>query len=99
MPPGFSHRTGMPNHSRDLSLPKGGTTIAQPFKVGYERARTHLVPNGTADSIPEIMFVVLDAMFPEQRDKFLFEIHLLVMLGLIPDVLNYIVQLGKTDAE
>jgi hypothetical protein len=31
-------------------LPKGGTTIAQPFKVGYERARTHPVPNGTADS-------------------------------------------------
>jgi hypothetical protein len=46
-------------------LPKGVTTIAQPFKVGYERARTHSVPKGTADSIPEVPFVVLNAMFPQ----------------------------------
>jgi hypothetical protein len=34
-------------------LPKGGTTLAQHFKVGYERARTHSVPKGTADLIPK----------------------------------------------
>ena len=49
----------------NAGLPKGGTTIAQPFnfKVGSERARSHAVPKGTADSVTEVPYVVLDAMF------------------------------------
>jgi hypothetical protein len=45
VPPLFLQE-GHANLSANGGLPKGETTIAQPFKVGYERATTHPVPEG-----------------------------------------------------
>jgi hypothetical protein len=47
-----------------MFLPKGGTRLAQPFKVGYERTQTCPVPKGRLTSIPKVSVVVRDAMFP-----------------------------------
>jgi hypothetical protein len=46
-------------------LPEGGTTIAQPFKVGYERPKTQSVPKGRLSSVPKVSLIISDAMFPE----------------------------------
>ena len=48
MPLGFQRRG-----EHEAVLPKGGTTIAQPFKVGSERPENRSVPKGTADFNPK----------------------------------------------
>ena len=54
--------------------------IAQRFNVGSE-ARACVSPEGTADSLPEVPFVVGDTMFLEQSQELLLE-HTMIQPSL-----------------
>src|SRR6266581_6836958 len=72
--------------------------IAQRFNVGC-RARVPVSPEGTADSLPEVPFVVGNTMFLEQSQELLLESHFAMMVLLVSDVLNGFLQQRLTDAE
>ena len=61
--------------------------IAQRFNVGSQ-ARGCVSPEGTADSFPEVPFVVGNPMFLEQSQELLLESHFAMMVLLVSDVLN-----------
>ena len=72
--------------------------IAQRFNVGSQ-ARVCVSPEGTADSLPEVPFVVGNTMFLEQSQELLLESHFAMMVLLVSDVLNGFFQQRLTDAE
>src|SRR5437667_8166905 len=72
--------------------------IAQRFNVGC-RPKVCLSPEGTADSLPEVPFVVGNMMFLEQSQELLLERHSAMMVLLGSDVLNGFLQQRQADTE
>ena len=72
--------------------------IAQRFNDGYQ-AKGCVSPEGTADSLPEVPFVVCNTVFLEQSQELLLESHFAMMVLLVSDVLNGFFQQRLTDSE
>ena len=78
----------------------GGTGDNSPTFQRWVSGESECVsPEGTADSLPEVPFVVGNTMFLEQSQELFLESHFAMMVLLISDVLNGFLPQRLADAE
>ena len=80
-------------------IPEGFAKIAQRFNVGDPGGRCMQVPKGRLNSLPQVSFVVGNAVLLEQSQELLLECHLPMVLLLGLDVLDGLFQLRHADTE